>query len=177
MTIIKVKIHNEKHAKVAANTAYYRKNKKQRKTVHSCPHCNYETTGPKCILENHIHAKHTQECNKPFHCRFCEKGFSQKAHLQNHLMKIHDIPEHIAKPPVKSKNIFVYLIELTGKKAKSKSTLARINIYRNNKKLFAKDLSTFKIDNNKQLKPHNIHYDANHGYISLTTKTEDEYMN
>ena len=173
MTSIKVR---KPKKKLAANTAYYRKNKKQRKTVHCCPHCNYETTGPKCILENHIHAKHTQECNKPFHCRFCEKGFSQKAHLQNHLMKIHDIPEHIAKPQVKPKNIFVYLIKLTGKKAKSKSTLARINIYRNKQKLFTKQLHTIKIDNDKQIKPHHIHYDANKGYIILTTLTEDEYM-
>ena len=32
---------------VAYNTNYYRRNKEKRFKVHKCPHCNFETTGPK----------------------------------------------------------------------------------------------------------------------------------
>ena len=78
MTVIRVRIIKPKNEKIAANTAYYRNNKKNRHKVHTCPHCNYETTGPKCILINHINAKHTQNTNKPFQCNHCNKGFSQK---------------------------------------------------------------------------------------------------
>jgi len=162
--------------KIAPNTAYYRKNKKERKIIYNCPDCNYETTGPKCILENHIHAKHTQECDKPFHCRHCEKGFSQKAHLQNHLIKSHDVPKNIAKPPVKPKNIFMYSIQLTNKKAKSKATLDRINFYIKNPRIFTENLKSVLVSN-KPLKPHHIHYDVHKGYIFLETYTKDDYLN
>ena len=128
MTVIRVRIIKPKNGKIAANTAYYRNNKKNRHKVHTCPHCNYETTGPKCILINHINAKHTQNTNKPFQC--------------NHLIKQHNVPEHIAKPPVQSKNIFVYFITLTGKEAKSKSTTSRLDIYKRNPKLFAEELKS-----------------------------------
>jgi len=175
MTAIRVRIIKPKNEKVAANTAYYRNNKKNRLKVHNCPHCNYETTGPKCILINHINAKHTQNTNKPFQCLHCSKGFSQKAHLQNHLIKKHNIPEHIAKPPVQSKNIFVYLITLTGKKAKSKTTIARLDIYKRNPKLFTEELKTLTVNGKQLVKPHNLHYDAKQEYISLKTMTEHEY--
>lgn len=175
MTVIRVRIIKPKNGKIAANTAYYRNNKKNRHKVHTCPHCNYETTGPKCILINHINAKHTQNTNKPFQCNHCNKGFSQKAHLQNHLIKQHNVPEHIAKPPVQSKNIFVYFITLTGKEAKSKSTMSRLDIYKRNPKLFAEELKSIKVNDKQILKPHNLHYDAKQHYISLKTLTEHEY--
>ena len=54
--------------KVNANTEYYRRNKKLRLNIKSCPHCNYETTGPKSSLQAHIWAKHTPENKRPFQC-------------------------------------------------------------------------------------------------------------
>ena len=50
------------------NTNYYRRNKLEKFNVHTCPHCNYETTGPKSSLQAHIWSKHTPENLKPFQC-------------------------------------------------------------------------------------------------------------
>ena len=35
---------------------YYRRNKLQGFRIHKCPHCTYETTGPKSALKAHIYA-------------------------------------------------------------------------------------------------------------------------
>ena len=34
-----------------AAALYYRRNKETREKVHKCPHCDYETTGPKQALK------------------------------------------------------------------------------------------------------------------------------
>ena len=41
-----------------AAALYYRRNKETREKVHKCPHCDYETTGPKQAITAHIFAKH-----------------------------------------------------------------------------------------------------------------------
>ena len=65
------------------------KNKKERKVVHTCPHCCYCTTGPRIILTNHIYSKHTEEKDRPFQCphKGCNRGFAQKGSLKNTLKK------------------------------------------------------------------------------------------
>ena len=72
------------------NTNYYRRNKEQRFNVKQCPHCNYETTGPKSALQAHIWSKHTPENERPFQCpcSLCDRGFSARANLNKHILKI-----------------------------------------------------------------------------------------
>ena len=73
------------------NTNYYRRNKAERFNVLSCPHCNYETTGPKSALQAHIWSKHTLEHERPFQCPCsgCHRGFSARANLNKHILKQH----------------------------------------------------------------------------------------
>ena len=75
------------------NTNYYRRNKAERFNVLSCPHCNYETTGPKSALQAHIWSKHTLEHERPFQCPCsgCHRGFSARANLNKHILKQHNI--------------------------------------------------------------------------------------
>ena len=73
------------------STDYYRENKKKRRVVHQCVHCDFETTYGKCVLINHINAHHTEECDRPFQCSCCDRGFAQKAHLIVHLKKVHNV--------------------------------------------------------------------------------------
>ena len=70
---------------------YYRRNKEERKIVYSCPHCNYETTGPKQNLKVHTWGCHTPENERPFKCpkKNCCRGFAAKHSLQKHLSKVH----------------------------------------------------------------------------------------
>ena len=74
------------------NTNYYRRNKEERFNVLRCPHCNYETTGPKSSLQAHIYSKHTPENERPFQCpcNVCERGYAARANLQKHICKNHD---------------------------------------------------------------------------------------
>tara|TARA_X000000368_G_scaffold152799_1_gene120445 strand:- start:822 stop:1316 length:495 start_codon:yes stop_codon:yes gene_type:complete len=87
--------------KVNANTKYYRRNKKLRLNIKSCPHCNYETTGPKSSLQAHIWAKHTPENKRPFQCPCddCSRGFASRANLHKHIKSIHKIkiPKKLCK--------------------------------------------------------------------------------
>ena len=75
------------------NTNYYRRNKKQKFKVHSCKHCEFETTGPKSSLNAHVWAKHTEEKDRPFQCpcETCTRGYSAKANLHKHLRQQHNI--------------------------------------------------------------------------------------
>ena len=74
------------------NTNYYRRNKEERFNVKCCPHCNYETTGPKSALIAHIHSKHTPENERPFQCPCidCDRGYAARANLQKHICKHHN---------------------------------------------------------------------------------------
>ena len=75
------------------NTSYYRRNKMKRFRVHKCPHCQYETTGPKQALKAHIWSKHTPEHERPFQCPCsnCNRGFASKANLKKHITNSHNI--------------------------------------------------------------------------------------
>ena len=70
------------------NTNYYRRNK-ERFNVKCCPHCNYETTGPKSALMAHIYSKHTPENERPFQCPCidCEEDMPQEQIYKNIYVK------------------------------------------------------------------------------------------
>ena len=78
----------------STSTEYYRLNKENGVVTHRCPHCDFTTPYNKSNLMNHIYAKHTPEHEKPFQCRHCERGFSQKSHLLKHLKSKHNITNH-----------------------------------------------------------------------------------
>lgn len=92
------------------NTNYYRRNKAQRFNVKCCPHCNYETTGPKSALQAHIWSKHTPEKERPFQCpcHECERGFSARANLNKHILKKHKI----IMPKKIDKDVLIYKIDI-----------------------------------------------------------------
>ena len=93
---------------VAYNTNYYRRNKEKRFKVHKCPHCNFETTGPKSSLQAHIWAKHTDEKDRPFQCPCdsCHRGYSARANLHKHMKQCHNITIP------KDKTIFAYSVKI-----------------------------------------------------------------
>lgn len=124
------------------STEYYRENKKTRRVIHKCTHCSYETTGCKLQLMNHIYARHTPENRRPFQCEHCFRGFAQKAHLYNHLLKTHDIDMSTKKKKIATN---AYLIQLTEEEAKSKKTRARSLFYRNHLCIKGRDIKNKKI--------------------------------
>jgi len=152
------------------STDYYRENKKNRRVVHSCPHCNFETTYGKCVLINHINAQHTQECDRPWQCHCCNRGFAQKAHLISHLRKVHQVID----PNLEKKNgAVLYLITPTNNMPRSYKTKARRQYYLENSKLNSRNVRNQKHwytckDNNVCLRNHDIHYDEKKGFIQLT---------
>jgi len=93
--------HTHNNNGIRYNTSYYRRNKNKRFCVHKCPHCNYETTGPKQALRAHIWSKHTPEYERPFQCpcQDCNRGFASKANLLKHIETYHNIkiPNHNKK--------------------------------------------------------------------------------
>lgn len=107
--------HTHNHEGIRYNTSYYRRNKNKRFCVHKCPHCNYETTGPKQALKAHIWSKHTPEHQRPFQCpcHDCKRGFASKANLMKHIEKHHNI-----KMPKHNKNILAFKILTLNKNTK-----------------------------------------------------------
>ncbi len=108
---------------VRYNTSYYRRNKNKRFRVHKCPHCDYETTGPKQALKAHIWSKHTTEDKRPFQCpcKDCNRGFASKANLMKHIEKCHNVRMH-----KHNKNILAFKIITLNKNN------ARIRVYNDN---------------------------------------------
>ena len=152
------------------STDYYRENKKKRRVVHHCPHCNFETTYGKCVLINHINAHHTKECDRPWQCHCCNRGFSQKAHLVAHLKKVHEVID----PRLEKKNgAVLYIVSITNQEPKSYKTKARREYYINNPKLNSREVRDKKHcylcrnDSNVYLRNHDIHYDEKKGFINL----------
>ena len=146
------------------STDYYRQNRLLKRTVYKCPDCDYETLNSRACLVNHMNAKHVAEADRPFQCRFCERGFSQKAHLCVHCERDHNV---ILK---EDKIVAVaYIIKPTKEQPKSKKIKARCLYYRTHEVIRTNEL------NKKQheylpgvfMKQHDIHYDARQGFISL----------
>ena len=137
---------------------------------YKCPHCDYETTGPKCTLLNHINSKHTDEENRPFQCRLCNRGFAQKSHLHKHMSKIHNIDN----PKPKSRNIVEYHIKILDKDPISNKTSSRIKLYRKHPIIKASEISSLRFYYTKILKPCHLHYDNKKGYISFVAKTKED---
>ena len=149
------------------STNYYRKNKKTKKVVHVCPHCDYSTTGPKITLKHHILSKHTLECDRPFQCMHpgCNRGFAQKQLLKNHLCKVHGEK----KSPGKKKKVLYYTIKMGTEKPTSKKTQHRMTFYEQNV-----ILTTKKIKENITMSC--FHYDVRHGFIKSKSITENDIL-
>ncbi len=149
---------------VRNSTEYYRKNRASKKIVYQCPHCEYSTPNTKIQLTNHINAKHTPENERPYQCRYCEKGFAQKAHLHLHLSREHDV--HI---PEKKLIAIAYIIKITAEKGKSKKTRARQEYYQRHAVIRTDHLNDRKHEYlpGVYMKQHDIHYDQRNGFIQL----------
>ncbi len=149
---------------VNASTSYYRSNRRTKRVIHRCPHCNYETTNARIQLINHINAKHVAEKDRPYQCMHCARGFAQKAHLDKHLATVHDIYNH--KPKVAS---ISYIIDITKTLPRSTKTKARREYYKTHKVINTNDINNQKHEYlpDIYLKKHDIHYDANKGFINL----------
>ena len=150
---------------VNASTNYYRSNRKTKRVVHQCPHCDYSTTNARICLINHINAKHVKEENRPYQCMHCARGFAQKAHLDKHLSTVHNIC--IPVPKVSS---ISYIIEVTDNLPRSTKTKARREYYKTHKLINTNEINNQKHQYlpNTYLKKHDIHYDANKGFIKLS---------
>jgi hypothetical protein len=153
---------------VKHSTNYYRKNKEKRKIVHKCPHCLYETTGPKSCIKVHIWSKHTPEHKRPFQCfvEGCCRGFSQKINYQKHLKTVHNINIDLKI----NKNIAEYHIQLTGTVPVSKKIKNRIQYYKTHPIIICSDLNKIIPGTNDQIiKSNHIYYDSREKYITLKT--------
>ncbi len=160
---------------VCLSTKYYRKNKLSRAKIHKCPHCSYETTGPKQTLINHINAKHKSESDKPFYCACCDKGFAQAANYEKHMKRVHDQVIKVTKTREQRKP-FVYVIQLGKDIPSSKNTIARVEYYKNNKYIRADNLGKVKYNNDKFLTQSDIHYDNRNNYITFTQYSKSEFI-
>ena len=161
-------LHNYRLSKkpIKSNSEWYRKNKINKKVVHSCPHCMYSTTGPKIVLQNHIYSKHTAEKDRPFQCphKDCNKGYAQKCNLMKHLEKVHNQKIKTKQ----NKTIVQYRITLLNKIPTNVKTFQRYIIYQNH------SVITDDILNKYNLKPSYIMYDAKKGYINVTSYTQND---
>tara|TARA_B100001063_G_scaffold46185_1_gene40025 strand:+ start:14711 stop:15208 length:498 start_codon:yes stop_codon:yes gene_type:complete len=156
---------------IAYNTNYYRRNKEKRFKVHQCPHCNFETTGPKSCLQAHVWAKHTIEKDRPFQCpcNDCDRGYSARANLHKHMKQCHNI-----EIP-KDKNIFAYVIypnlndnikdNLTNDEVK------RLDFYNKNK-ILSKDMKQYNNIINKEI----LYHDEAQRIISIKKFTKDDII-
>jgi hypothetical protein len=149
---------------VMNSTEFYRLNRLKKTKVYSCPECDYETYNSRACLNNHINAKHTTEEDKPFQCTLCNRGFSQKAHLNIHCEREHNIKvleQHIIS--------VAYVIKLTAKIPRSKKTKARRNYYKNHDVIRTTELNDKEHEYlpNVYMKQHDIHYDFRQGFILL----------
>jgi len=164
---------------IARNTNYYRKNKLERRVVHICPYnnCTYETTGPKQTLINHVNAKHVPESERPFQCKFtnCDRGFAQKCLLRNHYEKKHNLKLELKK----NRTIIEYHIDTSNSEYEptTASTINRLDYYKKNPIIKAKNLGEFSFLPGKFLNANHIHYDAREGYIKLKTYNVDQIKN
>ncbi len=161
---------------VGASTKYYQRNKVTRTKVHKCPHCDYETTGPKQTLVNHINAKHKEEKDKPFYCKTCDKGFAQAANYEKHMQNIHNKVVKVTKTREERKP-YVYMLEVTGIEPSSKNTISRVEYYKNHKYISASNLGSIKYNQCKFLTQKDLHYDKKNNYVKITVFNKSEFQN
>ena len=164
-TYIKTKNHN---------TNYYRRNKAHRFNVKCCPHCNYETTGPKSALQAHIWSKHTPENKRPFQCPCCscDRGFSARANLNKHILKKHKV----LMPKRKNKEVLLYQVSLQQSKkiCKDIEQRERLKYYKENLVLVAEQLPI--IYNNIEITYDKLFYDKGCEKIKLKEYTRNQLL-
>ena len=145
---------------------YYRRNKQKRLIVHKCPHCSYETTGPKQSIKAHIWSKHTPENERPFQCPHpgCNRGFASWATLNKHTTKHHntELPSNIKKQKIIA---FIVINILTNK-------YNRIKKYKDHKIINMKKL----INNEYSFSLQEILYDDINRYIILKPYTRNDIL-
>jgi len=147
------------------NTNYYRRNKEQRFNVKCCPHCNYETTGPKSALIAHIYSKHTPENERPFQCPCtdCERGYAARANLQKHICKNHDTTMSVF-----NKCSFCYTIEINLPNKLSKDMF---DFYTKQKGILTKDIGL-----NKKLSEEQFCFDICNNNISVKEYSKEDVI-
>ena len=148
------------------NTNYYRRNKEQRFNVKCCPHCNYETTGPKSALLAHIYSKHTPENERPFQCPCtdCERGYAARANLQKHICKNHDTTMSVF-----NKCSFCYTIEINLPNKLSKDMF---DFYTKKKGILTKDIGL-----NKKLSEEQFCFDICNNNINVREFSREDVIN
>ena len=153
------------------NTNYYRRNKIEKFIVHKCPHCKYETTGPKSSLQAHIWSKHTPENEKPFQCPCfkCSRGFASRANLHKHILKKHNV-----KIQKRKKNIFIYKISLQNQNNEDISNDKK-DYYNNNKIILPNNLPIV-LSRHEKIMYDDLQYDKEKGIISLEAFTRLEVL-
>lgn len=156
-------------------TFYYRRNKESREKVHKCPHCDYETTGPKQALKAHIFAKHTCNEDKPFFCSECSKGFAQASNYEKHMIKFHDINPNVTKTREERKPI-AYVICFGDFMPIAKRTIARYEFYKSHRIIKMEDFGVATYIEGKTINQKDIHYDKKKGYITYKTLNEQEFL-
>ena len=156
-------------------TLYYRRNKKSREKVHKCPHCDYETTGPKQALTAHIFAKHTPNEDKPFFCTECSKGFAQASNYEKHMIKFHNINPKVTKTREDRKPV-AYVICFGENMPISKKTIARYEFYRSHRIIKMEEFGVSSYIEGKTINQKDIHYDKKKGYITYKTLNEQEFL-
>lgn len=148
------------------NTNYYRRNKEQRFNVKYCPHCNYETTGPKSALLAHIYSKHTPENERPFQCPCvdCERGYAARANLQKHICKNHDTSMNVF-----NKTSFCYTIQVN---IPNKLSKFMFDFYIKQKGILTKDIGL-----NKKLSEEQFCFDICNNNIKVREFSREDVLN
>lgn len=153
------------------NTNYYRRNKIEKFNIHKCPHCNYETTGPKSSLNAHIWSKHTPENKKPYQCPCfkCPRGFASRANLHKHISKKHDIII-----PKRRKGILIYQISLQNQNNEEISNDKKY-YYETNSYIMNKNLPIV-LSRDENIMYDDLQYDNQKGIISLIELSRNDLM-
>jgi len=157
------------------NTNYYRRNKAERFNVKCCPHCNYETTGPKSALQAHIWSKHTPENDRPFQCPCtdCNRGFSARANLNKHILKQHNV----TMPKKINKDVLIYKIHIIPQKkiCKDNTMRSRLNYYKEHPIIIVENLPLKH--NDTLISFDSLFYDKGCNMITLTPYTRTQLLN
>ena len=154
---------------------YYQRNKETREKVHKCPHCDYETTGPKQTLLNHIHAKHTKNEDKPYFCVHCSKGFAQASNYEKHMAKFHDEYPNVTRTREERKPA-AYIICFGNKEPIANKTRCRFEFYKENRIIPFEKFGRCEYTQGKKLTQKDLHYDRKKGYITYTLMAEKEFL-